>query len=38
VKSRASPLTIPVMEAAKPRKLAITTHEDNKQLVGGATT
>ena len=25
-------LTIPVMEAAKPRKLAITTHEDNKQL------
>ena len=31
-------LTIPVMEAAKPRKLSITTHEDNKQLVGSATT
>jgi HSP20 family protein len=31
-------LTIPVVEAAKPRKLAITTHEDNKQLVGSATT
>ena len=25
-------LTIPVMEAAKPRKLSITTHENNKQL------
>ena len=31
-------LTIPVMEAAKPRKLAITTHEDNKQLSGSAVT
>ena len=31
-------LTIPVVEAAKPRKLSITTHEDNKQLVGSATT
>ena len=31
-------LTIPVMEAAKPRKLAITTHEDNKQLSGGFVT
>ena len=30
-------LTIPVMEAAKPRKLAITTHEDNKQLNGAVT-
>lgn len=31
-------LTIPVVEAAKPRKLSITTHEDNRQLVGSATT
>ena len=31
-------LTIPVMEAAKPRKLVITTHEHNKQLRGSAVT
>lgn len=31
-------LTIPVLESAKPRKLAITTHEDNKQLAGSAVT
>ena len=31
-------LTIPVMEAAKPRKLSITTHENNKQLSGSAVT
>ena len=31
-------LIIPVMEAAKPRKLAITTHKDTKQLSGSAAT
>ena len=31
-------LAIPVLEAAKPRKLAITTHEDGKQLTGSAVT
>ena len=31
-------LTIPVMEAAKPRKLAITTHDNNKQLRGSSVT
>jgi HSP20 family protein len=31
-------LTIPVLEAAKPRKLAITTHEDGRQLTGSAVT
>jgi HSP20 family protein len=31
-------LTIPVTEAAKPRKLAITTHEDGKQLSASTVT
>jgi HSP20 family protein len=31
-------LSIPVMEAAKPRKLAITTHDDTKQLANNPVT